>query len=94
MESVTVRNVRELPSDEKQSLETLLKQPLEEGQQVFIMTFRSGAVPDEATRLQSHQALLRTLDAAHEHARSHGIPADEADAAVDEAMRHVRPRPS
>ena len=94
MESVTLSNVRDLPGEEKRSLETLLKQPLEEGQRVFIMTFRPGVVPDEATRTKAHAALLQTLDEAHGHARAQGVTPEEADAAVDEAMRQVRPRPS
>ncbi len=94
MESITLRNVGDLPSEEKRSLETLLEQPLEEGQRVFIMSFRPGVVPDEATRRQAHAALVRTLDKAHRHAREQGITPDEADAAVEEAMREARPRPS
>ena len=94
MESVTLSNVRDLPGDEKRSLENLLKQPLEEGQRVFIMTFRPGVVPGEATRLNAHAALLHTLDEAHAHARAQGVTTEEADAAVEEAMRQVRPRSS
>jgi hypothetical protein len=94
MESVTLSNARDLPGDEKRSLETLLKKPLEEGQRVFIMTFRPGVVPDEATRLTAHAGLLQTLDEAHEHAHEQGVTPEEADAAVDAAMGQVRPRPS
>lgn len=94
MESITLRDVHDLPGDEKRSLETLLKQPLEEGQRVFIMTFRPGVVPDEAARRRAHAALLETLGQAHEHARDKGVTAEQADAAVEEAMRQIRPRSS
>jgi hypothetical protein len=94
MEFVTLHNVQDLPGDAKRSLETLLKQPLEEGQRIFIMTFRSGTVPDEETRRRSHAALCQTLDEADQHAREQRVTAEEADAAVEDAVRQVRPRPS
>ncbi len=94
MEAITLRNVGDLPSDEKRSLETLLEQPLEEGQRVLIMSFRPGVVPDEAARRQAHATLSATLDEAHRHALKQGISPEEADSAVEEALREARPRPS
>ncbi len=94
MESITLRDVHGLPSEQRHSLESLLKQPLEEGQQVFIMTFRTGVMPTDAARRQAHAEMVRTLDEAQAHARGLGVSPDEADAAVDEVMRHVRGRPN
>jgi len=42
----------------------------------------------------SDAALLQTLDEAHRHAHRQGVTTEEADAAVEEAMRQVRLRPS
>ena len=94
MESKTFRDVRDLAGDEKRSLETLLRQPLEEGQRVFIMTFRPGVEPDEASRQRAHAALMQTLDETHRHAQEQRVTPAEADAAVEEAMRQARPRSS
>ena len=94
MESITLRDVGGLPTEQKQSLETLLKHPLEEGQQVFIMAFRSGVMPDETTRQKAHAEMLRTLDEAQAHARALGVSAEQADATVEETMQHLRNRPS
>jgi hypothetical protein len=91
MESITLRNVSDLPGDEKRSLETLLKRPLHDGQRVFIMAFQPGVVPDEATRRDAQRAISDTLDQTEAHARGHGVTAEEADAAVEDVMKQVRP---
>jgi hypothetical protein len=91
MESVTLRNVQDLPSAEKRSLETLLEHPLEEGQQVFIATYRPGAVPDELTRRAAHEVLIKELHEFQRGAVDQATPLEEVDAAVDEAMSIVRP---
>ena len=92
MESITLRDVGTLPGDEKRSLEMLLQHPVERDQQVFIMTFRPGVVPDEEAQHRARKSLSRTLDAAQRHASARGVTAQEADAAVEEAMREIRPR--
>ena len=92
MESNTFRDVRDLAGDEKRSLETLLRQPLDEGQRVFIMSYRPGVVPDDASRQKAHAVLMQTMDETHRHGQS--LTSEEADAAVDEAMQQARPRSS
>jgi hypothetical protein len=90
MESVT-RSVSEIQEGEKAWLESLLGQPLREHQQVFIMVFTPGVVPDEATRRAAVARMERTFERADAHARARGVSAEEADDAVQEAMDHVRP---
>ena len=67
-------------------------QQIRENQQVFILLVTPGAVPDEQTRRAAAARIERTLDAAERHAAERGITAQEADAAVAEAMEQVRPR--
>lgn len=90
MESVT-RNVSEIQAGEKQWLETLLGQQLSENQQVFIMVFTPNVVPDDGTRRAAAARMEQTFRQADAHASDHGVTADETDAAVQEAMDHVRP---
>jgi hypothetical protein len=89
MESVT-RNVSEIQAGEKQWLETLLGQQLRENQQVFIMIFTPNVVPEEGTRRAAAARMEQTFKKADAHAREHGVTAEETDAAVQEAMDHVR----
>jgi hypothetical protein len=90
METIFDHNVSELTASNKQSLEAVLGRPLQGHQRVFIRVFDEAVVPDEATRRAAMQDLEQLLDKADQHAREHGITAEEADAAVEEAMQHVR----
>jgi len=92
METLTVRNVNGMQGDKKAALEGLLGQELRNDQQVFIMVFTPGAVPDEEVRRASAERIERTLAAAEQRAAERGISADDSDAAVDEAMEQIRPR--
>jgi hypothetical protein len=94
MDQVTLHNVQDIQADKRIWLEGLLGQQIRENQQVCILVFTPGAVPDEQTRRAAAARIERTLDAAEQHAAKRGITAQEADAAVAEAMEHVRPRRS
>jgi len=92
MEQVTLHNVQDIQADKRVWLENLLGQEIRENQQVFICVFTPGAVPDEQTRQAAAARIARTLDAADRHAAERGISAQDADAAVAEAMEQIRPR--
>ena len=94
MEQITLRNVSDIQSDKKRWLEDLLGQQIQGNQQVFIMVFTPGAVPDEATRQRAATGIRQTLDQARAHADAQGITDVEIDEAVDEAIQQVRPRAS
>ncbi len=87
-----LRNINDIESADRQALEHLLGRPLSADQQVFIMAFTSGETPDAATREQARSRLQETLAATEQHASDAQVTAEEADAAVEEAMQHVRPR--
>lgn len=89
---MTTRNVNDIPSAEREALETLLGRPLEADQQVFVMAYTPNLVPDEKVREAARKGLHQTFAAVDRHAQEHGITPEEADAAVDEAMERIRPR--
>ena len=91
MESV-VHNVSDIQAGEKHWLENLLGQHLEDNQQVFIMVLKPGIMPDDEARRRAAISMERTFAQTDAHAREHGITREEVDAAVQEAMDHVRPR--
>ena len=92
MESTSSRNVNDLPASERQTLEGMLGQPLGPEQRVFIMAYTPNAVPDKAAREAARAGLQRTFEKIDQHGAAHGITPEEGDAAVEEAMQHVRPR--
>jgi hypothetical protein len=85
--------VNDIPEPERRSLENLLGHPLTTDQQVFVMVFSTGKLADEATRREAVQRIRSTLDNIDRYRVAHEVSDNEVDAAVDEAMGHVRPRP-
>jgi hypothetical protein len=84
--------VNEIPEPERRSLENLLGHALEASQQIFVMVCSAGQVADEDTRRSAVERIRATLASVDRHRAGKRIPDDEVDAAVDEAMGHVRPR--
>ncbi|MHB8951542.1 MAG: hypothetical protein ACYC4U_01035 [Pirellulaceae bacterium] len=85
-------SVDDIESADRQALEHLLGRPLKADQKVFIMAFTPGETPDAVVREQARARLQETLAATERHASDTQVTADEADAALEEAMLHVRPR--
>lgn len=91
MENIT-RNVDDLAAPQRKILEDLLGHQLASNQQVFIMAFSPGTAADDETRNAARMRLEQALTKAHQNAVRSGVTAEEADAAVDEAMEAIRPR--
>ena len=93
-EPLTIQNVKDLQDNGKRWLENVLGQHLKENQQVFIMVFTPGVEPDEASRRQALASVKQTMTQVEKNLTDEGVPGDEFDAAVDEAMEDVRRRDS
>lgn len=89
---VVVERVQDLPADGRQILEGLIGRPLADDQQVFIMVLSPGSAPDEEARRRAREGLEATFRRTAAYAERHGISEAEIDAAIDEAMAHVRRR--
>ncbi len=92
MDITSSLNVSDLPAPERQTLEGMLGQQLGADQRVFIMAYTPNAVPEESIREVARAGLKRTFGKVDQHAASHGVTQEEAEATVEEALRHVRPR--
>ncbi len=92
MESMTDRNVNDMPAAERKAIEALLGRELDPAQQVFIMAYTPNAVPSKAVREAARASLEQTFARIDEHAKAEGITPEEADAALGEAIEQVRPR--
>ncbi|MCA9189474.1 MAG: hypothetical protein R3E01_30500 [Pirellulaceae bacterium] len=88
----THHTVDDLPSDQRQTLETILGRKLETKQHLFILACSPDVIPDTAAKEAAHDRIAATLDKAHEHALSQSVNAEEADSVVNEAMDDVRRR--
>ena len=92
MDSIAVCSVNDMPSAEKQSIESLVGRQLEDNQQVFIMAFTPGVAPSDKARAGANGGTIEDLGkgrAARADTWRHGR---RIDAAVDEAVDHVRHR--
>ena len=90
MDGVAVRDVKQLPSAEKRSLESLVGRPLEDSQQVFILAFTPGIVPSDKARQEALAGLAQTWEKVEQHVQKHPTTEEEFDAAVNEAVENVR----
>lgn len=92
MDATAIRNVNQIPADEKRALETLLGATLEPEQQVLILTYRPSVQADDGARQAARQRIAHTIAVSQEFALSQGVSPEEADAAIDEAMSQIRRR--
>lgn len=92
MESMTIRNVNEIPASQRSMLESMLGQQLAPEQQVFVIAYTPNVAPDPAVRAAARKRLQKTFEIIDRNAQVRGVAPEEAEAAIDEAMEHVRPR--
>ncbi|MEX0703851.1 MAG: hypothetical protein WD069_17260 [Planctomycetales bacterium] len=91
MESV-VRNVKDIDQQERDYLQSVLGQDLSENQQVMILVLDPGVVPDDETRGSALDAIRRISAEGARNLAEQGVPADEVDTVLDEALEAVRSR--
>jgi len=84
--------VSDLSQPDRRSLEKLLGHPLSADQQVFVMVYSAGKVPDEKSRRAAVESIRRTLAEFDRHHLASRISQEEFEDAVNEAMDHIRPR--
>jgi hypothetical protein len=91
MGDIAIHNANELPSDARRAVERVLGRVLEPDEEVSIMAFS----PHDAPTGEARQKLARQLeDRISRTAESvRHVPDDEQEAAIDEALNHVRANP-
>ena len=92
MDTTTTKNVIDIPAGDRQALEHLLGTPLEPQQRVMIFSYTPGKLPADAARETARSQIARMIATNQQLAINEGTTAEETDAAIDEAMTHVRPR--
>jgi hypothetical protein len=91
MGDIAIHKANELPSDARRAVERVLGRVLEPDEEVSIMAFS----PHDAPTGEARQKLARQLeDRISRTAESvRHVPEDEQEAAIDEALNHVRANP-
>ena len=91
MGDIAIHKANELPSDTRRAVERVLGRVLEPDEEVSIMAFS----PHDAPTGEARQRLARQLeDRITRTAESvRDVPDNEQEAAIDEALHHVRANP-
>jgi len=90
MENVSIHWARDLPASTRTAIEGLLGRNLRDDEEVSVMSLDSHPAPSGDERHLIAGRLRGALDRLADKAGDAG--SDEFDAAVDEAMNHIRPR--
>jgi len=90
MENIAIQKANELPSEARRAVEQVLGRVLQHDEEVSIMAFS----PHETPTGEARQALARQLDdrISKTAERVRGVCNEEQEAAIDEAVNHVRSR--
>ena len=83
-------SVNQIDSNEKRALEGLLGTSLSQGQHVLIMAYMPAVSPTADQKAKAKEELDFILAKAHQNIKAQGVPDEELDAAIDEAVNTVR----
>lgn len=89
MESIS-RDVKSLESDERRLYESVVGHALRESQRVIIRVVDLEAEPDQATSRAPMSRAVEIAREGREAARALGVTEEEANAAIEQAIRDVR----
>lgn len=91
MESI-IRKVSDISEDQRSWLESNLGQQLQDGQQIIIRVVNVGIEPPAANRDHALADMQQLSQRGSNHRQTKRVSEEEADQALDEAMRDIRPR--
>ena len=89
MQNGAVLRVAELALDARHAMESIIGRPLQEDEAIAVNVFNPA--PTGQARKEASWRLLERIDRTAQKAR--GIPEQEIDAAIDEAVDHIRHHP-
>ncbi len=91
MGNIAIHRANELPADARLVVERVLGRALKPDEEVSIMAFSPHDAPAGERRQQLARQMGNRIAATAESVRN--IPDDEQEAAIDEAVSHVRSNP-
>ena len=91
MGDIAIHKANELPSDARRAVEGVLGRVLEPDEEVSIMAFSPHDAPTGEARQKLARQLEDRITRTAESVRQ--VPDDEQEAAIDDALHHVRANP-
>ena len=89
MQNISIQKAEFLSAEVKSALESLLGRPLEEGEEISVLAFRSHKAPQAAVRQELGERLTDMMDTMAQRVQQ--APDEELDEILDDAMRSARP---
>ena len=89
-ELTSSQKVKDIEETGREWIEGVLGQRLDDEDQIYLMVYKHGSVPEESGRRAAFERIKALCEKAHRHAEEQGVTAEQADAAVREAIGYVR----
>jgi hypothetical protein len=92
METKAFSSLAELSDDQRRVVESLMGHPLESDDMVLLVVGQPSRDPTSDEKAEARAGLQRIFERIDRYGRDHNISPDEADAAIDAAVREIRSR--
>ena len=92
METKSFSQAADLSSEQRHVVEAMLGHPLNGDDMVFLVVMRSGHQPTSQDKAHARARLEKIFEQIDQHGDEHDVSPEEADAAIDAAVRDVRSR--
>jgi hypothetical protein len=92
METKSFSQAADLSSEQRHVVETMVGHPLSGEDMVFLVVMRPGHQPTSDDKAHARARLEKVFEQIDRHGDEHNVSPEEADAAIDAAVRDVRSR--
>ena len=90
METTSFSNAADLSQWQRLAVESIVGRPLQAEDRVFVAVLQPNREPTAAAKARARERLGQVFAQVDRFGQEHGITADEADAAIDLAVREIR----
>jgi hypothetical protein len=90
MEATSFSNVADLSQEQRLAVESMVGRPLQAEDRVFLVVLRPNREPTAEAKARARARVEQVFAQTDRYGQEHGITADEADAAIDQAVREIR----
>jgi hypothetical protein len=90
METTLFSNVADLSEEQRSAVESMVGRSLQSEDRVFLVVLRTDREPTPEAKARARAKLDQVFAKTDSYGREPGISADDANAAIDQAVREIR----
>jgi hypothetical protein len=94
METKSYNQAADLSAEQRHAVESMVGHPLNGEGMVFLVVMRPGQEPTSQDKAHARARLEKVFEQVDRHGDEHNVSPEEADAAIEAAVRDVRRGPS